>query len=66
MKLNVITLSDIVTLTSDKILPNILAGKSMCRSNLVWPKQRIPEGWWLQWATFVQIDSALFNYLYIN
>ena len=50
MQLGVITLSDIVSLSGDKILSNIHKGKNMRKFKLSWPKQSVPVSWWTQWS----------------
>ena len=51
--LQLITLSDLVTLDGRRVLPNILQGQSFRTSTLKWPKQTIPSHWWSTWNQYV-------------
>jgi hypothetical protein len=53
MQLGVITLSDITSLSGEKILSNIHDGKNMRKSKLLWPKQKVPAPWWTQWSNYI-------------
>jgi len=53
MQLGVITLSGIVSLSGDKLLPNIHEGKNMRKSKFLWPKQKVPVSWWTQWSNYI-------------
>ena len=56
--LQVLTISDIITLDGTTILPNILQGKQFRNSSLKWPKQEIPVHWWSTWQLYLQTYIA--------
>jgi len=45
--------ADIVELSGKRILDDCLLGKNMRHSNLNWPKQILPVGWWNLWSSYL-------------
>jgi len=61
LQLQVVTLADIVELSGKRVLNDCLVGRNMRHSNLNWPKQIVPVGWWNLWSSY--LSSVIVPYI---